>query len=183
MCSKNFLYGQRDSFLDTCTLDENFFISSRRRPTVPNLSRIRLPQFGREEKKLVGTFSHVGKVYAFLSELNLLLFLFLFALMEAAFVIQWIPSLMFETLKSCRRKLVCAKIMPNVGKKSVVVCPPPQFQKESEKEAPFLTIANPFSSFPPFVGATLGCYNVTNSQFYVDLLTCRLHRWGTTAYR
>ena len=31
-------------------------------------------------------------------------------------LIQWIPFLMFETLNSCRRKLVCAKIMPNVGK-------------------------------------------------------------------
>ena len=35
-------------------------------------------------------------------------------------------------------------------KKSVMVCPPPQVQKESdlEKEAHFL--ANPFSSFPIF---------------------------------
>ena len=53
-------------------------------------------------------------------------------------------------------------------KKSVVVCPPPQFQKESEKEARFL--ANPLSSLPPFAGATLGCYNVTNPQFTLDLL-------------
>ena len=77
---------------------------------------------------------------------------------------------MFETLKSCRRKLVCKKTIPNVGKKSVVVCPPPQFQKESEKEACFL--ANSLGLFPPFAGATLGCYNVTNPQLSVDLLTC-----------
>ena len=48
-----------------------------------------------------------------------------------------------------------------------MVGPPPQFQKESEKEARFL--ANPFISFPPFARATLGCY-VTNSQFTLDLL-------------
>ena len=52
-----------------------------------------------------------------------------------------------------------------------MVCPPPQFQKESEKEVRFL--ANPLSLFPPFAGATLGCYNVTIPQFSVDLLTCR----------
>ena len=90
--------------------------------------------------------------------------------------LQWIPFLMFETLNSCRRKLVCAKIMPNVGKKSVVVCPPPQFQKESGKEVRFL--ANPLCSFPPFAGATLGCYNVTIPQFSVDLLTCRAAPMG-----
>ena len=62
-----------------------------------------------------------------------------------------------------------------------MVCPPPQFQKESEKEARFL--ANPLSSFPPFAGATLGCYSVTNLQFTLDLLTCRAPQWGTIAYR
>ena len=34
----------------------------------------------------------------------------------ARYMLQWIPFVMFETLNSCRRKLVCAKIMPNVGK-------------------------------------------------------------------
>ena len=57
-----------------------------------------------------------------------------------------------------------------------MVCPPPQFQKESKKEASFL--ANPLSSFPPFAGATLGCYNVTNPQFTLDLLTCRAPPMG-----
>ena len=57
-----------------------------------------------------------------------------------------------------------------------MVCPPPQFQKESKKEARFL--ANPLSSFPPFAGATLGCYNVTNPQFTLDLLTCRAPSMG-----
>ena len=57
-----------------------------------------------------------------------------------------------------------------------MVCPPPQFQKESEKEARFL--ANPLGSFPPFAGATLGCYNVTNPQFTLDLLTCRAPPMG-----
>ena len=57
-----------------------------------------------------------------------------------------------------------------------MVCSPPQFQKESEKEARFL--ANPLSSFPLFTGATLGCYNVTNPQFSVDLLTCRAPPMG-----
>ena len=28
---------------------------------------------------------------------------------------------------------------------------------------------DPFSSCPPFAGATLGCYNVTSPQFTVDL--------------
>ena len=50
-----------------------------------------------------------------------------------------------------------------------MVCAPFQFQKESEMEARFL--ANPFSSFPPFAGETLGCHNVTNSQLTVDLST------------
>ena len=57
-----------------------------------------------------------------------------------------------------------------------MVCPPPQFQKESEKEARFL--ANPLSSFPPFAGATLGCHNVRNPQFSVDLWHVRLRRLG-----
>ena len=57
-----------------------------------------------------------------------------------------------------------------------MVCPPPQFQKESEKEARFL--ANLLGSFPPFAGATLGCYNVTNPQFTPDLLTCRAPPMG-----
>ena len=57
-----------------------------------------------------------------------------------------------------------------------MVCPPPQFQKESEKEARFH--ANPLSSFSPFAGATLGCYNVTNPQFTLDLLTCRAPPMG-----
>ena len=61
-------------------------------------------------------------------------------------------------------------------KKSVVVCPPPQFQKESEKDVHFL--ANPLSSFPPFAGATLGCYNVTIPQFSVEVLTCRAAPMG-----
>ena len=45
-----------------------------------------------------------------------------------------------------------------------------------KKEARFL--ANPFSSFPTFAGAALGCYNVTNPHFSVDLLTCQAAPMG-----
>ena len=83
---------------------------------------------------------------------------------------------MFETLNSCRRKLVCAKIMSNVGKNLSWCALVPNFKKESEKEARFL--ANPLSSFPPFAGATLGCFNVPNPQFTLDLLTCRAPPMG-----
>ena len=52
-----------------------------------------------------------------------------------------------------------------------MVCPPPQFQKESEQEACFLPSL--FSSIPSFAGATLGCCNVTNPQLPVDPWPCR----------
>ena len=45
-----------------------------------------------------------------------------------------------------------------------MVCPTPQFQKESEKEVRFLV--NPFGLFPPFAGAPLGC-NSVNYKFTV----------------
>ena len=54
--------------------------------------------------------------------------------------------------------------------------PSSPISKRIKKEAHFL--ANPLSSFPLFAGATLGCYNVTNPQFTLDLLTCRAPPMG-----
>ena len=48
--------------------------------------------------------------------------------------IQWIPFLMFETLNSCRRKLVCAKIMPNVGKNLSWCALLPNFKKNQKSK-------------------------------------------------
>ena len=48
------------------------------------------------------------------------------------FPLQWIPFLMFETLNSCRHKLVCAKIMPNVGKNLSRRALLPKFKKNKK---------------------------------------------------
>ena len=47
-----------------------------------------------------------------------------------------------------------------------MVCPPPQFQKKSEKKISFF--ANSLWSVPPFAGAFWGCKNVTYAQFSAD---------------
>ena len=97
-------------------------------------------------------------------------------------VLQWILFLMFETLNSCWRKVVCAKIMPNVGKKSFVVCPPPQFQQESEKEARFLAnlLSSRYLSFAkitsfPFSGIK-SAKESTSWKFPVDPTTTRFYK-------
>ena len=48
--------------------------------------------------------------------------------------IQWIPFPMFETLNSCRRKLVCVKIMPNVGKNLSWCALLPNFKKNQKRK-------------------------------------------------
>ena len=53
---------------------------------------------------------------------------------EHSGAIQWIPFLMFETLNSCRRKLVCAKIMPNVGKNLSWCALLPNFKKNQKRK-------------------------------------------------
>ena len=46
----------------------------------------------------------------------------------------WIPFLMFRTLNSCRRKLVCAKITPNVGKNLSWCALLPNFKKNQKRK-------------------------------------------------
>ena len=96
-------------------------------------------------------------------------------------LIQWIPFLMFETLNSCRRKLVCAKIMLNVGKNLSWCALLPNFKKNQKG-----------SSFPrksaQFISAICGgsFWGVTTSQihsFLSILWHVGLRRWGTIAYR
>ena len=55
--------------------------------------------------------------------------------------------------------------------------PSSPFSKRIRKGSSF----RPLSSFPPFAGATLGCYNVTNPQFSVDLLACQAAPMGYTS--
>ena len=47
--------------------------------------------------------------------------------------LQWIPFVMFETLNSGRRKLLCAKVMPNVGK-NLSWCALPNFKKNQKRK-------------------------------------------------
>ena len=76
-------------------------------------------------------------------------------------VIQWIPFLMFETLNSCRRKLVCAKIMPNVGKNLSWCALLPNFKKNQERT--FVSSQICFVHFPHLRGQLWG---VTTSQYH-----------------
>ena len=91
-------------------------------------------------------------------------------------MIQWIPFLMFETLNSCGSKLVCAKIMPNVGKNLSWCALLPNFKTNQKRKLVSSQIRS--VHFPHLRGATLGCYNVTNPQFTLDLLTCRAPPMG-----
>ena len=95
--------------------------------------------------------------------------------------IQWIPFLMFETLNSCRRKLVCAKIMPNVGKNLSWCALLPTFKKNQKRKLVSSQIR--LAPFPHLRGQLWG---VTTSQIH-SLLSIfwhvALHRWGTIAYR
>ena len=94
--------------------------------------------------------------------------------------IQWIPFLMFETLNSCRRKLVCAKIMPNVGKNLSWCALLPNFKKNQKRKLVSSQIR--LDHFPHLRGQLWGA---TTSQIH-SLLSIfwhvALHRWGTIAY-
>ena len=94
--------------------------------------------------------------------------------------LQWIPFLMFETLNSCRRKLVCAKIMPNVGKNLSWCALLPNFKKNQKRKLVCSQIH--LDHFPHLRGQLWG---VTTSQIH-SLLSVfwhvALHRWGTIAY-
>ena len=95
-------------------------------------------------------------------------------------IVQWIPFLMFETLNSCRRKLVCAKIMPNVGKNLSWCALLPNFKKNQKRKLVSSQIR--LVHFPHLRGQLWG---VTTSQIH-SLLSIfwhvALHRWGTIAY-
>ena len=80
--------------------------------------------------------------------------------------IQWIPFLMFETLNSCRRKLVCAKIMPNVGKNLSWCALLPNFKKNRKRK--FISSQIRFVYFPHLRGQLWG---VTTSQYHSFLST------------
>ena len=75
--------------------------------------------------------------------------------------VQWIPFLMFETLNSCRRKLVCAKIMPNVGKNLSWCALLPNFKKNQKRKLVSSQIR--LVHFPHLRGQLWG---VTTSQIY-----------------
>ena len=95
--------------------------------------------------------------------------------------VQWIPFLMFETLNSCRRKLVCAKIMPNVGKNLSWCALLPNFKKNKKRKLVSSQIRS--VHFPHLRGQLWG---VTTSQIHSFLSIfwhVALHRWGTIAYR
>ena len=81
-------------------------------------------------------------------------------------IVQWIPFLMFENLNSCWCEFVCAKIMPRVGKNLLWCALLPNVQKNQKRKLVSSQIRLVHSP-------TLGCYNVTNSQFSVDLWTCQ----------
>ena len=96
-------------------------------------------------------------------------------------LLQWIPFLMFETLNSCRRKLVCAKIMPNVGKNLPWCALLPNFKKNQQRK--FVSSQIRFVHFPHLRGQLWG---VTTSQYHSFLSIfwhVWLRRWGTIAYR
>ena len=100
---------------------------------------------------------------------------------QAPCVLQWIPFLMFETSNSCRRKLVCAKIMLNVGKNLSWCALLPTFKKNQKRK--LLSSQIRLVPFPHLRGQLWG---VTTSQ--IDSLLSifwhvSLHRWGTMAYR
>ena len=95
--------------------------------------------------------------------------------------IQWIPFLMFETLNSCWRKLVCAKIMPNVGKNLSWRALLPNFKKNQKRKLVSSQIR--LVHFPHLRGQLWG---VTTSQIHSFLSMfwhIKLPRWGTIAYR
>ena len=95
--------------------------------------------------------------------------------------IQWIPFLMFETLNSCRRKLVCTKIMPNAGKNLSWCALLPNFKKNQKRT--FISSQIRLVHFPHLRGQLWG---VTTSQYHSFLSTfwhVGLLRWGTIAYR
>ena len=88
---------------------------------------------------------------------------------------------MFETLNSCRRKLVWAKIMPNVGKNLSWCALLPNFKKNQKRKLVSSQIR--LVHFPHLRGQLWGG---TTSQIH-SLLSIfwhvALHRWGTIAYR
>ena len=96
--------------------------------------------------------------------------------------VQWIPFLMFETLNSqCRRKLACAKIMPNVGKNLSWCALLPTFQKNQKRKLVSSQIH--LVHFPHLRGQLWG---VTTSQYHSFLSSfwhVGLRRWGAIAYR
>ena len=88
---------------------------------------------------------------------------------------------MFETLNSCRRKLVCAKIMPNVGKNLSWCALLPIFKKNQKRKLVSSQIR--LVHFPHLRGQLWG---VTTSQIHSFLSIfwhVKLRRWGTQAYR
>ena len=68
---------------------------------------------------------------------------------------------MFETLNSCRRKLVCAKIMPNVGKNLSWCALLPNFKKNQKRK--FVSSQIRSVHFPHLRGQLWG---VTTSQYH-----------------
>ena len=74
-------------------------------------------------------------------------------------LIQWIPFLMFEILNSCRRKLVCTKIMPHVVKNLSWCALLPNFKKNQKRKLVSSQICS--VHFPHLRGQLWG---VTTSQ-------------------
>ena len=63
--------------------------------------------------------------------------------------LQWIPFLMFEILNSCRRNLVCAIIMPSIGKSLSWCALLPNFKKNQKRKLVSSQIS--LVQFPNFV--------------------------------
>ena len=100
-----------------------------------------------------------------------------FLLIETNFghrYVQWIPFLMSETLNSCRRKLVCAKIMPNVGKNLSWCALLPNFKKNKQRKLVSSQIR--LVHFPHLRGQLW-------RSFLSIFWPVGPRRWGTIAYR
>ena len=95
-------------------------------------------------------------------------------------LVQWIPFLMFETLNSCRRKLVCAKIMSNVGKNLSWCALLPNFKKNQKRK---LVSSQIRLVHFPICGGNFGVLQRHKSVFCrsFDLLGCA-DSAGTIAY-
>ena len=94
--------------------------------------------------------------------------------------VQWIPFLMFESLNSCGRKRVCAKIMPNVGKNLSWCALLPNFKKNQERK--FVSSQIRLVHFPHLRGQLWGVTTSQHHSFLSIVWHFGLRRWGTIAY-